>query len=87
MGTLGPMELALIAGVALLLFGPHQIQLWARGLGRAWGEAQASRNEMARWFQEALKVDTQAEGLGQHPLAPPQGPEVGKAAQGGPEHG
>jgi sec-independent protein translocase protein TatA len=35
MGSIGPMELALIAGIALLLFGAGRIASVGKGLGQA----------------------------------------------------
>jgi sec-independent protein translocase protein TatA len=44
MGSIGPMELALIAGIALLLFGAGRIASVGKGLGQA-----------IRQFKEGLK--------------------------------
>jgi sec-independent protein translocase protein TatA len=49
MGSIGPMELALIAGIALLLFGAGRIASVGKGLGQAIREFKDGvRDEPAR---------------------------------------
>lgn len=51
-GGLGPMEIALIAGVLVLLFGASKLPELARSMGTATGEFQKGREEVEQELQE-----------------------------------
>jgi sec-independent protein translocase protein TatA len=54
MGTIGPMELALIVGIALLLFGAGRIASVGKGLGQA-----------IREFKEGVRDEPQGKNDGE----------------------
>lgn len=47
-GTIGPMEIALIAGVLLLIFGPSQIPKLGRSLGKSIVEFRGAGRELRK---------------------------------------
>lgn len=51
-GGLGPLELGLIAGVLILLFGASKLPELARSMGSATGEFKKGRQEVEEELQE-----------------------------------
>lgn len=49
---LGPMELALIAGIAILIFGPSQIPKLGKAAGETIRQARGIRKELEKSFDE-----------------------------------
>ena len=63
-GGLGPMELGLIAGVMILLFGASKLPTLARSMGSATGEFKKGRQQVEeelRSAQEPATPETAAE--------------------------
>jgi sec-independent protein translocase protein TatA len=64
-GGLGPMELGLIVGVLILLFGASKLPDLARSMGSATGEFKKGRQQVEEELQsaqEAAAGETQPEG-------------------------
>ena len=60
-GGLGPMELGLIAGVMILLFGASKLPTLARSMGSATGEFKKGRQQVEeelRSVQETAEAET-----------------------------
>jgi sec-independent protein translocase protein TatA len=57
-GGFGPMELALILMLVVLLFGANKLPELARSSGQAMGEFQKGRQEIERELREAATVET-----------------------------
>lgn len=51
-GGLGPMELGLIAGVMILLFGASKLPTLARSMGSATGEFKKGRQQVEQELQD-----------------------------------
>lgn len=51
-GTLGPMELGIIALIALLIFGPRQLPKMGRSLGESLKEFRNVRREITKGFDD-----------------------------------
>lgn len=57
MPSIGPMEIALVAVVALLVFGPSRLPEMARTLGRAVNEFRRQANDLKSEFSASLDDD------------------------------
>ena len=57
-GGFGPMELALILMLVVLLFGANKLPELARSSGQAMGEFQKGRQEIEQELREAATVET-----------------------------
>lgn len=73
---MGPLELLLILGLALIVFGPGKLPEVARQVGKTVGELRRVSNEVTRELQRSINVepDTSSPSPVRHtpPLAPPQ---------------
>ncbi len=58
---LEPLDIVLIIGVALLIFGPTQLPAIGRGLGRAISEFRRGTKEMAEGFREEVTTPPRPE--------------------------
>lgn len=55
-GGLGPMELGLIAGVMILLFGASKLPTLARSMGSATGEFKKGRQQVEQELQDVQET-------------------------------
>lgn len=61
-GGLGPMELGLIAGVLILLFGASKLPTLARSMGSATGEFKKGRQEVEQELDEMQESTEESAG-------------------------
>lgn len=54
---MGPLELGLVAALALVVFGPDKLPELARQLGKAIGEVRRISGEATSEFQRSLSID------------------------------
>lgn len=54
---MGPLELLLIAALALVVFGPEKLPELARQLGRVLGDVRRMTSDATAEFQRSLSVD------------------------------
>lgn len=59
-GGMGPMELAFILMIVILLFGANKLPELARSSGQAMGEFQKGRAEIERELKEAASTESPA---------------------------
>ena len=73
---MGPLELLLILGLALIVFGPGKLPDVARQVGKTVGELRRISNEVTREFQRSINLESDSGGPPpiRHipPVAPPQ---------------
>lgn len=71
---LGPVELLIIAGLILLVFGPGQIPKFARGIGQALREVREAKRELKAEVEDVTKIkDEIKRELGVPPAPPTKG--------------
>lgn len=68
LGRLGPAELAIIAGVVLLIFGPARLPQLGRSLGRTLREFRGAAREIATELDEAKRAVAEPAKAVQEPL-------------------
>jgi Tat protein translocase TatB subunit len=54
---IGPLEILLIAALALVVFGPDRLPEIARQVGKVLGDVRRTTNELTGEFQRALDLD------------------------------
>ncbi len=54
---IGPLEILLIAAIALIVFGPERLPEMARQVGKLIGDVRRTTNELTGEFQRALDLD------------------------------
>jgi len=73
---MGPLELLLILGLALIVIGPGKLPEVARQVAKTVGELRRVSNEVTREFQRSINAETDSSKppLVRHvpPVAPPQ---------------
>ena len=79
---LEPLDIVLIIGLALLLFGPVKLPEVGRGLGRAISEFRRGTKEMAEGFREEVTTPPQPDAVPPRAPAPVQSGQVCCAACG-----
>ncbi len=73
---LEPLDIVLIIGLALLLFGPVKLPEVGRGLGRAISEFRRGTKEMAEGFREEVTTPPQPDSVAPSAPAPAQSGQV-----------
>ena len=73
---LEPLDIVLIIGLALLLFGPVKLPEVGRGLGRAISEFRRGTKEMAEGFKEEVTTPPQPDSVPPRASAPVQSGQV-----------
>lgn len=61
MPTLSPVELLVVAVLALIVFGPQKLPEIARTVGRALNELRRQASDLRSEFQEGMALDDQPE--------------------------
>jgi TatA/E family protein of Tat protein translocase len=61
MPSLSPVEIAVVAVLALIVFGPQKLPEIARTVGRALNELKKQANELKAEFQDGMSFDDQPE--------------------------
>lgn len=61
MPQIGPLELLLVALIALIVFGPEKLPGLARNLGRTLNELRRQADDLRREFQAGLDDDCKPE--------------------------
>lgn len=57
MPQIGPLELAVVAVIALIVFGPNRLPEMARSFGKAMSEFKRQANDIKKDFESGLKED------------------------------
>jgi Tat protein translocase TatB subunit len=84
MPSLGPLEIVLVAAVALIVFGPEKLPDIARTVGRAASQMRRMASEFKEEFATGLEADEDDEAVtGSTPARPQGGPRAGPG-RGGP---
>jgi len=73
---LEPLDIVLIIGLALLLFGPVKLPEVGRGLGRAISEFRRGTKEMAEGFRDEVTTPLQPDSAAPPATAPVQGGQI-----------
>lgn len=72
MPQIGPLELLLVAAIALIVFGPEKLPALARNLGRTLNELRRQAEDLRREFQAGLDDDAPEPDPGAPPGRPPE---------------
>ena len=57
MPQIGPLELAVVAVIALIVFGPNRLPEMARSFGKAMSEFKRQANDIKKDFESGLKEE------------------------------
>jgi Tat protein translocase TatB subunit len=72
MPQVGPLELLLVAAIALIVFGPEKLPGLARNLGRTLNELRRQADDLKREFQAGLDDDIDDPAPGAPPKPTPE---------------
>lgn len=85
MPQVGPLEIIIVAMLALIVFGPEKLPGMLRSVGKTLGELRRMASEVKSDFQSGLDDAPQAKPRKPADDEPEPSPPPDKAADGGPE--